>query len=159
MNELPNACGTPTKTHCRFQDMKPNNLLIASNGTLKIADFGLAREYADSGARMTNQVVTRFVSSFVSLLSSSPLKHFFLLAQMVPTSRAFVRRTVVQHRGRQLGCRMYLRGTDAQSTLHGWRERCRATKHDFQGFGNSDRGGMASKLLFLLSGKPWTHTY
>ncbi|SCV70316.1 BQ2448_1710 [Microbotryum intermedium] len=44
------------------QDMKPNNLLIASNGVLKIADFGLAREYADptSTARMTSQVVTRW---------------------------------------------------------------------------------------------------
>jgi cyclin-dependent kinase 7 len=42
--------------------MKPNNLLIASDGTLKIADFGLAREYADPGTRMTCQVVTRSVS-------------------------------------------------------------------------------------------------
>ncbi|SGY14922.1 BQ5605_C013g07168 [Microbotryum silenes-dioicae] len=44
------------------RDMKPNNLLIASNGVLKIADFGLAREYADpsSTARMTSQVVTRW---------------------------------------------------------------------------------------------------
>jgi cyclin-dependent kinase 7 len=41
------------------QDMKPNNLLISADGTLKIADFGLAREYADPGARMTSQVVTR----------------------------------------------------------------------------------------------------
>jgi cyclin-dependent kinase 7 len=43
------------------QDMKPNNLLIARDGTLKIADFGLAREYADEGAKMTCQVVTRSV--------------------------------------------------------------------------------------------------
>ncbi|KAH9454460.1 hypothetical protein Pst134EB_014545 [Puccinia striiformis f. sp. tritici] len=43
------------------RDMKPNNLLIASDGTLKIADFGLAREYADPGTRMTCQVVTRSV--------------------------------------------------------------------------------------------------
>jgi cyclin-dependent kinase 7 len=41
--------------------MKPNNLLIASDGTLKIADFGLAREFADPGTRMTCQVVTRSV--------------------------------------------------------------------------------------------------
>jgi len=40
--------------------MKPNNLLIASDGTLKIADFGLAREFADPGTRMTCQVVTRW---------------------------------------------------------------------------------------------------
>ncbi|KAK4705978.1 cyclin-dependent kinase 7, partial [Phenoliferia sp. Uapishka_3] len=42
------------------RDMKPNNLLIAADGTLKIADFGLAREYADQGAKMTCQVVTRW---------------------------------------------------------------------------------------------------
>ncbi|GAA5902496.1 hypothetical protein JCM5296_006433 [Sporobolomyces johnsonii] len=42
------------------RDMKPNNLLIAGDGTLKIADFGLAREYADEGAKMTCQVVTRW---------------------------------------------------------------------------------------------------
>jgi len=41
--------------------MKPNNLLIAADGTLKIADFGLAREYADDpSCRMTCQVVTRW---------------------------------------------------------------------------------------------------
>ncbi|KNZ54141.1 CMGC/CDK/CDK7 protein kinase [Puccinia sorghi] len=47
-------------------DMKPNNLLIASDGTLKIADFGLAREFADPGTRMTCQVVTRCYISFYS---------------------------------------------------------------------------------------------
>lgn len=45
------------------RDLKPNNLLIASDGRLKIADFGLAREFADADAKMTHQVVTRWYRS------------------------------------------------------------------------------------------------
>lgn len=40
--------------------MKPNNLLIASDGHLKLADFGLARDFADPGYKMTCQVITRW---------------------------------------------------------------------------------------------------
>ncbi|WWC62817.1 uncharacterized protein I303_105415 [Kwoniella dejecticola CBS 10117] len=39
---------------------RPNNLLIAANGELKIADFGLAREFGDAGSKMTCQVITRW---------------------------------------------------------------------------------------------------
>jgi len=48
-----------TRTQADTQDLKPNNLLIANNGELKIADFGLAREFADAGGKMTCQVITR----------------------------------------------------------------------------------------------------
>ncbi|KAG8898950.1 TFIIH complex serine/threonine-protein kinase subunit kin28 [Tulasnella sp. 403] len=43
------------------RDLKPNNLLIASDGCLKIADFGLARDFADPtpSLKMTCQVITR----------------------------------------------------------------------------------------------------
>ena len=39
--------------------MKPNNLLIAANGELKVADFGLARVFGEPVGNMTSQVVTR----------------------------------------------------------------------------------------------------
>lgn len=43
-----------------LKDIKPNNLLIAADGQLKLADFGLAREYASPDGNMTSQVVTRW---------------------------------------------------------------------------------------------------
>lgn len=42
------------------RDIKPNNLLIAADGEVKLADFGLAQSFADPGRRMTANVITRW---------------------------------------------------------------------------------------------------
>lgn len=42
------------------RDMKPNNLLIASDGQLKLADFGLARIFGSPDRKFTHQVFARW---------------------------------------------------------------------------------------------------
>ncbi|KAG0169726.1 TFIIH complex serine/threonine-protein kinase subunit kin28 [Apophysomyces sp. BC1034] len=54
--------------HCHrryilHRDMKPNNLLLTRDGVLKIADFGLARDWGDPDRQMTPEVVTRWYRS------------------------------------------------------------------------------------------------
>lgn len=43
------------------RDMKPNNLLLASDGQLKLGDFGLARIFGSPDRRFTHQVSTNRV--------------------------------------------------------------------------------------------------
>jgi cyclin-dependent kinase 7 len=42
------------------RDIKPNNFLVAADGTIKLADFGLARIYGSPERRYTNQVFARW---------------------------------------------------------------------------------------------------
>jgi cyclin-dependent kinase 7 len=57
-------CRAVAFCHASFvlhRDIKPNNLLISASGTVKLADFGLARAFADPfGPPMTSNVITRW---------------------------------------------------------------------------------------------------
>lgn len=46
-----------------IRDMKPNNLLIASDGQLKLADFGLARIFGSPDRKFTHQVLFNSIYS------------------------------------------------------------------------------------------------
>ncbi|KAF2197048.1 Pkinase-domain-containing protein [Delitschia confertaspora ATCC 74209] len=48
------------KNFVLHRDIKGNNLLIAADGNVKLADFGLARSFADPFRPMTYNVITRF---------------------------------------------------------------------------------------------------
>ncbi|KAI9818165.1 MAG: TFIIH complex serine/threonine-protein kinase subunit kin28 [Pycnora praestabilis] len=48
------------KNFVLHRDIKPNNLLIAADGEIKLADFGLARSFSDPYRAMSHQVITRW---------------------------------------------------------------------------------------------------
>lgn len=58
MNMLSRAVWFCHENFVLHRDIKPNNLLIAADGEVKLADFGLARSFADPYRAMTSNVIT-----------------------------------------------------------------------------------------------------
>jgi serine/threonine protein kinase len=64
-----------------FQDLKPNNLLINSDGVLKVGDFGLARFFGSPSRNYSHQVVTRFVYYYQLGMGVEPVLDRYILIQ------------------------------------------------------------------------------
>ncbi|POS84662.1 Pkinase-domain-containing protein [Erysiphe pulchra] len=58
MNMLIRAVWFCHENFVLHRDIKPNNLLIAVDGEVKLADFGLARSFSDPYRQMTSNVIT-----------------------------------------------------------------------------------------------------
>ena len=56
-----------------FKDLKPSNLLIKSNGKIKVSDFGLSRYYGSPDALLSKNVATLFYRAVIILF------YYFLL--------------------------------------------------------------------------------
>ncbi|GAB7349683.1 hypothetical protein MBLNU459_g0354t1 [Dothideomycetes sp. NU459] len=60
MSMLSQAVWFCHKNFVLHRDIKPNNLLIAASGAIKLADFGLARSFADPYQHMTYNTITKW---------------------------------------------------------------------------------------------------
>ena len=56
---------------CHYRDLKPDNCLFLKDGTMKLADFGLARTYGTPKTRLSPQAITLWYKPPELLLGAS----------------------------------------------------------------------------------------
>ncbi|CAG8711228.1 26137_t:CDS:2, partial [Dentiscutata erythropus] len=67
------------------RDLKPQNLLIGLDGNLKLADFGLARDFSNSIGVLTREVVTLWYRPPELLLGDSEIDQLFKIFGILGT--------------------------------------------------------------------------
>lgn len=126
MLQLLSAVGHCHSNWILHRDLKTSNLLMNNRGTIKVADFGLARRYGDpiGVGGMTQLVVTlwyRYVFDSLQVL-------FVDIAFQCPRNSS--RRDNILNRSRHVVCWMHIRRTPSQGASLPSKGRDRTTGND-----------------------------
>lgn len=106
------------------RDVKGSNLLIDNGGNLKIADFGLARNYGEKGRKYTNRVITLWYRPPELLLGANEYGAYVdmwsvgcLLAELMTRKPLFPGKDEIE----QTDLIFRLLGTPTEATWPGWK--------------------------------------
>jgi len=140
MLQLLSAVGHCHSNWILHRDLKTSNLLMNNRGTIKVADFGLARRYGDpvGVGGMTQLVVTlwyRYV--FLGIIFGS----YTDLRPQSPRNPPW-RNNVLNFRGPMV-CRVYFCRTSSQGAPFSSEGRDRTSCHDFQAPGAANQQFLA----------------
>lgn len=107
------------------RDIKGSNLLINNSGDLKIADFGLARNFGERGRKYTNRVITLWYRPPELLLGANEYGSYVdmwsvgcLLAELLMKKPLFPGSDEIE----QIDLIFRLLGTPSETTWPGWRQ-------------------------------------